>query len=166
MRTVADEYVFLLDAVLENKGRVGHGWEGYYLSENGHVSFYAIGRAIGEALVDLGLADDAEPTPFTNEELVKYWGSLVCVFRYLCAMDFAILTCGPFQEAGMFFGTTCRCRAERARELGWRPRYTVQDLLTSIKLEVEYQWKLAQERGGFDFSFGRDLSNYWEKPGS
>ena len=80
---MADEYIVVLDAVLENHGRAGHGWEGYYLGENGHVSFYEIGRAIGEALVQMGLADDAEPTPLTDEELVKYGGFVVCDLRDL-----------------------------------------------------------------------------------
>ncbi|EPS94586.1 NAD-binding protein [Fomitopsis schrenkii] len=80
---VTDEYLVLLDAVLENHGRAGHGWEGCYLGENGHVSFYEIGRAIGEALVEMGLVDDAEPTQVTDAELVKYWGSAVGDSRYL-----------------------------------------------------------------------------------
>lgn len=80
---MADEYIGLFNAVLESHGRAGHGWEGYYLGENGYVSLYEIGRAIGEALVEMGLADDPEPTPLTDEELEKYWVSVVCGLRYL-----------------------------------------------------------------------------------
>ena len=70
-------YVTLLDALLENPDRVGHGWEGIYYGENGHISWYDICKALGQALVELGVTDDPEPTPFTDEELVKYWGSIV-----------------------------------------------------------------------------------------
>ncbi|EPS94352.1 hypothetical protein FOMPIDRAFT_1020105 [Fomitopsis schrenkii] len=71
---VTDEYLVLLDTVLENHGRAGHGWEGYYIGENGHVS---IGRAIG------GGAHDAKPTRVTDAELMKYWWSAVGGPRYL-----------------------------------------------------------------------------------
>ncbi|EPS94587.1 NAD-binding protein [Fomitopsis schrenkii] len=129
---VADMYITLFDALLENPDRVGHGWEGIYYGENGHIPWYDICKAVGQALVDLGVTDDPEPTPFTDEELIKYWGSIT---------------------AGGYGGTTCRCRSDRARSLGWKPRYGNEGLLTSIKPEAELQWKLAQEKGGFDFSF-------------
>ena len=72
-------YITLLDALLESPDRVGHGWEGVYYGENGHISWYDICKTIGRALVDLGVTDNPEPTPFTDEELVKYWGSIVCL---------------------------------------------------------------------------------------
>lgn len=77
LRIVAGEYIVLLDAVLETHGRAGHGWEGFYLGENGHVSFYEIGRAIGDALVEMELADNAEPTPLTDAELANCGESVV-----------------------------------------------------------------------------------------
>ena len=60
--------------------RAGHGWEGYYFAENGHSSWYDIAHAIGTVLVELGIAPDPEPTAFTPDEIVKYWGSEVCPF--------------------------------------------------------------------------------------
>lgn len=56
------------------------------------------------------------------------------------------------KTVGGYGGTTCRCRSDRARSVGWRPRYGNEDLLKSIKPEAELQWKLAQENG-VDFSF-------------
>ena len=56
------------------------------------------------------------------------------------------------QTAGGYGGTTCRCRSDRARSLGWKPKHGNEDLLASIKPEAELQWKVAQEKGGFDFS--------------
>ncbi|TFY55920.1 hypothetical protein EVJ58_g7949 [Rhodofomes roseus] len=133
----ADIYTVLFDAISANPQSVGHGWEGYYFGESGHVSYYEIGKAIGQALVDLGLAEDAEPTRFTDEELVKYWGSVL---------------------AGNYGGTTCRCRADRARAIGWKPKYGTKDLLAVIKSEVEYELKRAQEKGGIDFSYEKSLA--------
>ncbi|KAH9929443.1 uncharacterized protein B0H18DRAFT_211618 [Fomitopsis serialis] len=133
----ADMYTVLLDAITANPQSAGHGWEGYYFAENGHISYYEIGKAIGQALVDLGFADNAEPTPFTDDELVNYWGSVFL---------------------GNFGGSTCRCRADRIRALGWKPKYSSADLLAILKPETELQWKIAQEKGEIDFSYERSLS--------
>ncbi|KAH9835125.1 uncharacterized protein C8Q71DRAFT_104691 [Rhodofomes roseus] len=127
-----DMYIALFDAISADPQSVGHGWEGYYFGVSDHVSFYEIGQAIGQALVDLGLAKDAEPTTFTDEELLKHWGSVL---------------------AGKYGGTTCRCRADRALAMGWKPKYATKDLLLAgIKPEVEYEFKRAQENGGVDFT--------------
>ncbi|KZT66776.1 NAD(P)-binding protein [Daedalea quercina L-15889] len=74
---VAELYIMLFDAIRSEPPSVGHGWEGFYFAENGHNSWLELGKAIGQALVDLGLTENAEPTSFTDEELMKYWGSVV-----------------------------------------------------------------------------------------
>ncbi|KAI0635600.1 NAD-P-binding protein [Trametes polyzona] len=112
----ADLYIQLFDSFRSDPDNTGHGWEGFYFGENGEHSWYQISRAIGEALVALGISEDAEPTPFTTEELVKYFRS---------------------ERIGLYNGTNSRCRADRARSIGWRPRYTTEDMLKSIKPEVE-----------------------------
>ena len=38
---------------------------------------------------------------------------------------------------GNFNGTNARCRANRARSIGWKPKHTTHDLLASVKPEVE-----------------------------
>ena len=67
----------LFDAALADRDRLGHGWEGYYYVENGHSRLYDISKGIGQVLVERGVIADPEPTPFTAEELVKYWGAEV-----------------------------------------------------------------------------------------
>ena len=64
---------------MANPDKVGHGREGYYFGENGEHSWLSISQAIGEALVSLGVSTDPEPTVFTDEELIKYFGSLVSI---------------------------------------------------------------------------------------
>ena len=113
----------MFDAIVANPAKVGHGREGYYFGENGEHTWYQISQAIGEALVKLGIADDATPTTFTVEELVKYFGE---------------------EKWGWYSGTNSRCRAERARGIGWKPKYTTEDLLKSILPEVE-AWKRLRE---------------------
>ncbi|KAI0767992.1 hypothetical protein BD413DRAFT_614675 [Trametes elegans] len=71
-------------------------------------------RAIGDALVELGIATDTEPT-FTAEELVKYFGS---------------------ESSGYYSGTNSRALADRSRSSGWKPEYTREDMLRSIKPEI------------------------------
>ena len=114
--TVADLYILVLDAALTNPDQTGHGWEGFYFGENGEHSWYEISRAIGEAFVELGISASPEPTPFTVEEQIKYFGSE--------------------ELASLYSGTNSRARGERSRSIGWKPKYTTEDLLKSIKPEV------------------------------
>ncbi|RPD64772.1 NAD(P)-binding protein [Lentinus tigrinus ALCF2SS1-6] len=93
---IADLYIVLYDTIVANP-------------EN-------ISKAIGEAMVTLGICTGPEPTPFTKEETEKYFGS---------------------EQWGWYSSTNARCRANRARALGWKPKYTTDDMLESIKAEVE-----------------------------
>jgi len=36
-----------------------------------------------------------------------------------------------------FFGSNSRCYAKRGRALGWKPTYTPDDFLRSVKPEIE-----------------------------
>ena len=75
---VAELYIVLYDSIVRNGAdKVDHGVRGYYFGENGEHSWYDISKAIGTALVELGLSAEAEPTPFTEDELAKYFGSVV-----------------------------------------------------------------------------------------
>ncbi|KAL7278983.1 hypothetical protein ACG7TL_006815 [Trametes sanguinea] len=114
---VADLYIVLFDSAVSNPEKTGHGWEGFYFGENGEHTWYQISRAIGEALVELqvGITDNPEPTPFSREELIKYFGNEV---------------------SGNYAGSNSRCRADRSRSIGWKPRYTTEDMLKSIKPEI------------------------------
>ena len=108
--------MLLFDTVTSNPAKAGHGWEGLYFAENGEHEWMDISRAIGQASVELGFADNAEPTAFTMEELVKYWGS---------------------EGFGLFNGVNARAVGERAKKtLGWKPQRTTQDMLASIKPEM------------------------------
>ncbi|KAI0073995.1 NAD(P)-binding protein [Panus rudis PR-1116 ss-1] len=112
-----DLYILLLDAILSNPDKVDHGRNGYYIAANMELSWYDFSKAIGQAFVDLGIHKDAEPTTFTTEELVKYFGS---------------------ENDGWVLGTNARCRANHSYALGWKPKYTVQNLLEGIKEEVQF----------------------------
>lgn len=70
--SVADLYTVLYDSIIVNPA-TGHGREGMYFGVNGEHSLYAVGKAIGEALVAIGKADNPEPTSFTQEEIQKYF---------------------------------------------------------------------------------------------
>ena len=43
----------------------------------------------------------------------------------------------PLQEAMVANGTNARSRAHRARQLGWTPKYDINDLWAYIKPEAE-----------------------------
>ncbi|KAI0787443.1 NAD-P-binding protein [Fomes fomentarius] len=120
---IADLYITLFDSINNNPEKTGHGWEGFYFGENGEHTWYQLSKAIGEALVALGITQDSEPTTFSVEELVKYFGA---------------------EEWGWHGGTNSRCRANRARAIGWKPKYATEDFLKSIRPEVEALWNKSQ----------------------
>ncbi|KAI0633479.1 NAD-P-binding protein [Trametes polyzona] len=110
---VAHLYEVLWNGVVSGK-EIGHGEEGYYFAENGEHKLFDVAKAIGAALKDLGLADTDEPTTFTKEELDKYF------------------------DGSESLGSNSRCRAERSRAIGWKPEKTTEDMLRSIKPEIQY----------------------------
>ena len=73
----ADFFITLFDAILSNPEKVGHGRDGYYFGENGDFLWYDVSKYIGKALVKRGISQSEEPTTFTTEELIKYFGSEV-----------------------------------------------------------------------------------------
>ncbi|KAJ3558023.1 hypothetical protein NM688_g1161 [Phlebia brevispora] len=75
----ADLYIILWDAINTNPDAVRHGREGYYFLENGEHLWYKISKEIGHAMVALCLSTSDEPTSFSEEELLKYFGSLACL---------------------------------------------------------------------------------------
>lgn len=76
--TVADLYIVLYDAIVQRgPDNVGHGDHGYYFIENGEHSWVELTKEIGKSLADLKIIDNPEPTQFTDEELAKYFGSVV-----------------------------------------------------------------------------------------
>ena len=101
----------LFDAIVRSPDSTGHGWEGFYFGESGEHSWYQISKTIGDALVQLGIAAEAEPTSFSTEELVKYFGS---------------------EQVGLSFGANSRCRGNRSRSIGWKPKHTVEDMFKHI----------------------------------
>lgn len=117
--TAVEFYYLLLDAVLADPSKLGHGREGYYFVEGDESPMSAIVSALGRTLVDAGKIrpEDAAPTVLTAAECIEYFGS-----------DFV---------AGIFF-TNVRCRGDRGRrDLGWTPKYKTQDLFDGLREEVE-----------------------------
>ncbi|KAG6850631.1 hypothetical protein H0H93_010823 [Arthromyces matolae] len=112
---VVDLYFVLYDSIKNNPDETGHGREGFYFAENGVHNLYDVGKAIAGALFELGKGRGPEPTPFTPEELEKYFGWL----------------------ASVGFGSNARSISNRARSIGWKPTKTTKDLLDSLKTEVK-----------------------------
>lgn len=73
---VADLYILVFGNTLASN-EIGHGLEGYYVGENGEMKFGGVSKAVGEAMVKVGKSASAEPTPFTDEEMKKYYR--VCI---------------------------------------------------------------------------------------
>ncbi|KAI0789838.1 NAD(P)-binding protein [Abortiporus biennis] len=110
-----DAYMVLFNAILANRDDMGHGRNGYYIVENGEFTSYELAKALGEVLHQQGKIKSSEPTTYSEDELIKYYGSL---------------------ELAYILGGTARGHANRFRALGWEPRKSVQDLFASIAAEV------------------------------
>lgn len=114
---VADLYLVLYSAVTAPGSTTPHGREGFYIAENGTHAWSAVGKQIAQVLYDRGLGGSPEPTTFSARELVEHFGS---------------------EETGNFLvGSNSRGVANRSRAVGWKPRYTNEDMLASIAPEVE-----------------------------
>lgn len=138
-------YVVLYDAIVQKGAdNVDHGIRGYYYGENGEHSWYDISKAIGRAMVELGLSKSDEPTTFTDEELEKYFGSVVCPYTPSVSLLTVADSCS--QEMGNYWGSNSRARANHSRSLGWKPKYTSADMIASIKPEVEAILKQQQQK--------------------
>ncbi|RPD75238.1 hypothetical protein L226DRAFT_58443 [Lentinus tigrinus ALCF2SS1-7] len=109
----ADLYRVIMEASLSGQD-IGHGREGYYFAENGEHTMYEIAERMGEELYCMRLAKTATPSPFTKEELQRYF------------------------QGSDNLGTNVRCRAERSRAIGWKPWRRTRDMLDSIKPEIDY----------------------------
>lgn len=91
----ADLYIVVWDAAVRDPEHTGHGTDGYYFGANGEHPWYDISKGIGRAMVELGLSKTDEPTTFSDEELIKYYGDVVSVQSYpswvACTHDPSIL---------------------------------------------------------------------------
>ena len=116
-KKVADLYIMLCDLVIsQNNNQMknplfAHGAAGFYFCENGEHELYDVGESIGKAMVALGKTTNPVPTPFTEQEYKKNPGL-----------------------SGL--GTNSRCRADRSKAIGWKPKMETKDMLASIKQEM------------------------------
>ncbi|KAH8091797.1 hypothetical protein BXZ70DRAFT_909660 [Cristinia sonorae] len=113
---VADLYIRILDGIVNNNPAVGHGADGFYFGISDHHTWYELSKEIGRVMVQKGLTKSDEPTPFSDEELVKYFGSV---------------------EGGNYYGSTSRGIPNHSKAIGWDPKKTKKDLFASITPELE-----------------------------
>ncbi|KAJ7637693.1 hypothetical protein DFH06DRAFT_649933 [Mycena polygramma] len=111
---VADLYIHIFNLSTEPSPPVdfAHGRAGFYFAENGEHTLYQVGEQIAKVLSDMGRGGPS-PTTFTEQEVRRYFPN------------------------GTSLGSNSRCRAQRAQRIGWRASRKTQDMLHSIKAEVE-----------------------------
>lgn len=93
---VTDLYIVLFDTIRSDP-KTPHGREGFYFSENGEHTLYEVGKAIAQALVEVGKSTSAEPTTFTDEEVKKYFG---------VSHDSYLLLCRAFRDNQLISAST------------------------------------------------------------
>lgn len=63
---MADSYVILLDAILENPSKAAHGREGYSFVESDEHETLELTNTIGQVLQKLGAITKAKPSILTE----------------------------------------------------------------------------------------------------
>ena len=114
---VASLYMLLMQKLVDAPETVAHGREGWYFVENGEHLHLDLVNRVGQELFALGVLESSEPVSFLTEEEV-----------------FEKAKRERFNAAN---GTNARSRAHRARQLGWTPKYDINDLWAYIKPEAE-----------------------------
>jgi len=110
IKEVGSAVQFLVEKALE--GKTATGRDGYYFAETGEYIHKDTARKIAELLAARGIGKP-EPVQFSDEEVEKYFRGTLLV------------------------GSTCRCRGERIRALGWKPQYNSEDFVKSLEAEVD-----------------------------
>ncbi|KAI0331856.1 NAD-P-binding protein [Cubamyces sp. BRFM 1775] len=114
---LADVYIRLFDAALQEPEKVSHGREGYFFVDNGELEVRQLLQPIADTLFSLGRISTRELVPYAPGEAGKY-----LINEWLAN----------------FLFTNSRTVGSRARrELGWSPKYTAQDFVNSLPAEVE-----------------------------
>ena len=129
----ADLYIAVFNSARRDPEGTPHGREGIYYAEAGEHVLLDVCKRIAEILYSLGKAESPVPTPFSREECLKYFGdgvSSLVILKLSFALSFLHLKPD-------WFGSNSRCIAPRSRSIGWKPTYTTEDLLSSIRPEVE-----------------------------
>jgi len=109
---LADFYFLLLEEAL--LGKASTGKDGFYFVESGEDYRKDITSKIGEELFKRHLIKQAEPVEYKLDELETYFGG----------WDWTI-------------SSNCRVRADKAKELGWKPNAGRENIYDSIKGEVD-----------------------------
>ncbi|KPI39686.1 uncharacterized protein AB675_3259 [Cyphellophora attinorum] len=113
VRDLGKAILFVVDLVLDGSDRLEFGDRGYYFVEAFELSLMDRAKAVGERLVKEGKIESADVRFLSEEDVVKEHGPLF----------------------GYILGSSSRVRADRLKELGWRP--------------TDFDWKtLVEEHGG------------------
>ncbi|KAK2464545.1 hypothetical protein APHAL10511_003403 [Amanita phalloides] len=113
-------YARVYDAAVNNPN-AGHGREGFYFARADDYMWKDMSKAVAQALYDVGKGHSSEPTEFTPEELIEYFGVHPAL--------------GPVAR---FLGCNSRCTARRSLSTGWDPKLKTPDMLAFVKDEVDF----------------------------
>jgi len=112
---VAHVYEIVIEHILAST--IPLGKDGYVFCETGEHQWGKTCETIAEHLYKTGHVESAEVVPRIGDEEIK------AGFGFL--------------EAKYYFGTNSRCRAEKARELGWKPSHKRDDVWDDIRRECD-----------------------------
>jgi nucleoside-diphosphate-sugar epimerase len=107
-------YVALMNEMLQSPPEKEQSLEGFYFVESGEFVWKDLFKAVADAMVDMkALEPYKEMGTFSAEDLKKYMEG---------------------DATWAMLGSNARCRAERAKALGWKP--TQPDLFKTVAEDV------------------------------
>ncbi|KAG2018246.1 hypothetical protein CC2G_007689 [Coprinopsis cinerea AmutBmut pab1-1] len=110
VRDTADLFMLVFNIARTSPDALGHGRDGFYIAETCQYAVYEVMKEAGRVLVELGIAEEAEPLPFSEEELAKYFGFIAPIL-----------------------GTNCAAKGVRSRALGWKPADGKDEFMKTIE---------------------------------
>jgi hypothetical protein len=131
----ADLFMLIFDRARANPEDTPHGREGFFFGASGEHTLYDVSKRIAEVLFELGVGKTPEPTTFSDEEMLKYFG--VSLLSKYALIDGSLTSLLGTQAQGSLLGSNARCRADRSLAIGWTPKKSTEDLLASIRPETE-----------------------------
>ncbi|KAJ7690069.1 hypothetical protein B0H17DRAFT_1065455 [Mycena rosella] len=105
---LADLYIILYNQIAKDD-QISHGRAGLYFAENGAHQLSEVSAIIARTLFEHGKGQSPIPTPFTKDEETNM---------------------GPMV---MLIGSNAKCKASRARALGWQPTKSTSAFMESAR---------------------------------
>lgn len=125
--------MLLLNAAIYKPDTCGHGREGVYYAGSGEIPWRDFNEAVGQGLFKAGKLPTPEVSTMSQDEEDKFLPYVSSLPDQLPTYIYTDLTVKPMADV---FGSNVRISSDRAYELGWKPKRTINEVKECIAKEV------------------------------